>query len=41
MGMMQVNPTEHFAKQIAVEPDYTLSVNPGSVREDAGATTSR
>ena len=28
----------YFAKQIAVEPDYILSVNPSSVREDAGAT---
>ena len=28
----------YFAKQIAVEPDYILSVNPTSVREDAGAT---
>ena len=28
----------YFAKQIAVEPDYILSVNPSSVREDADAT---
>ena len=27
-----------FAKQIAIKPDYILSVNPSSVREDAGAT---
>ncbi|MCE2448926.1 MAG: putative Ig domain-containing protein [Candidatus Latescibacteria bacterium] len=27
-----------FAKQIAIEPDYILSVNPSSVREDAGGT---
>ena len=27
-----------FAKQIAIEPDYILSVNPSSVREDAGPT---
>ena len=30
--------TETFAKQIAVLPDYILSVNPTSVREDAGTT---
>ena len=29
----------YFAKQIVVQPDYVLSVNPGSVREDADATT--
>ena len=28
-----------FAKQIAIEPDYKLSVNPSSVREDATGTT--
>ena len=28
----------YFAKQIVVQPDYVLSVNPGSVREDADAT---
>ena len=39
MGISQVKIwTEYFAKQIAVEPDYILSVNPSSVREDAGAT---
>ena len=41
MGMMlrsSTNSPEYFARQIAVEPDYTLSVNPSSVREDAGAT---
>ena len=27
-----------FAKQIAIEPDYILSVNPSSVREEAGGT---
>ena len=27
-----------FARQIAVEPDYILSVNPSSIREDADAT---
>ena len=27
-----------FAGQIAIEPDYILSVNPSSVREDAGGT---
>ena len=27
-----------FAKQIAIEPTYILSVNPSSVREDAGGT---
>ena len=31
--------TAYFAKQIVVQPDYVLSVNPGSVREDADATT--
>ena len=30
--------TELFAKQIAVKPDYMLSVSPTSVREDAKAT---
>ncbi|MYC72416.1 MAG: T9SS type A sorting domain-containing protein [Gemmatimonadetes bacterium] len=30
--------TETFARQVAVLPDYILSVNPTSVREDAGAT---
>ncbi|MXX38279.1 MAG: hypothetical protein F4Z85_09495, partial [Gemmatimonadetes bacterium] len=30
--------TELFAKQIAVEPTYTLSVSPTSVREDADPT---
>ena len=39
MGMkLQVNLDAYFARQIAVEPDYILSVNPSSVREDAGAT---
>ena len=28
----------YFAKQIEIEPDYILSVNPSSVREDAGET---
>ena len=28
----------YFAGQIAIKPDYILSVNPNSVREDAGAT---
>ena len=32
------NLSEFFAKQIAIEPDYTLAVNPSSVREDADAT---
>ena len=32
------NVPEFFAKQIVVQPDYVLSVNPGSVREDADAT---
>ena len=31
-------PLTSFAKQIAIEPDYILSVNPSSVREDAGGT---
>ena len=31
-------PESFFAKQIVVQPDYVLSVNPGSVREDAGET---
>ena len=31
--------TEYFAKQIAIEPDYILSVNPSSVREDATGVT--
>ena len=31
-------PASYFAKQIAVEPDYILTVNPTSVREDAGPT---
>ena len=39
MIILAVNLPEYFAKQIAVEPDYTLSVNPSSVREDADATT--
>ena len=30
--------SKSFDKQIAVKPDYILSVNPSSVREDAGAT---
>ncbi len=30
--------TARFARQIAVEPDYTLSMNPNTVREDADAT---
>ena len=30
--------SRYFARQIAVEPDYILSVNPSSVREDADAT---
>ncbi len=29
---------EYFAKQIAVGPDYILTVNPSTVREDAGET---
>ncbi len=33
-----VSPLPSFAKQIAIEPDYILSVNPNSVREDAGGT---
>ena len=38
------NPTsntlsEFFAKQIAIEPDYILSVNPSSVREDVTRAT--
>ena len=32
------NWTQYSARQIAVEPDYILSVNPSSVREDAGVT---
>ena len=32
------NPMAYFAKQITVQPDYILSVNPSSVREDAGVT---
>ena len=31
-------PSTSFAKQIAIEPSYILSVNPNSVREDAGGT---
>ena len=40
MGMVGANDiqTEYFAKQIAVKPDYTLSVSPTSVREDADPT---
>ena len=40
MGMLQwsISGSSYFARQIAVEPDYVLSVNPSSVREDAGAT---
>ena len=39
MGMrVEVKMEYYFARQIAVEPDYILSVNPSSVREDAGAT---
>ena len=30
--------TSYFARQIAVKPDYILSVNPSSIREDADAT---
>ena len=30
--------SQYFAKQIAVKPDYTLSVSPTSVREDADPT---
>ena len=30
--------TEYFTRQIAVTPDYELSVNPRSIREDADAT---
>ena len=30
--------TVYFAKQIAVGPDYILTVNPSTVREDAGET---
>ena len=33
-----IDPPTSFAKQIAIKPDYILSVNPGSVREDAGGT---
>ena len=33
------NEIEYFAKQIAVEPDYILSVNPSSVREDVTRAT--
>ncbi len=29
---------EHFAKQFTVNPEYILSVNPSSMREDAGPT---
>ena len=32
------NLTEFFAKQIAIEPDYILSVSPTSVREDDDPT---
>ena len=32
------NLPQFFVKQIAIEPDIILSVNPNSVREDAGAT---
>ena len=30
--------SEYFTRQIAVSPDYVLSVNPSSIREDADAT---
>ena len=33
------NIPEFFAKQIAIEPDYILSVNPNSVREDVTRAT--
>ena len=37
-GDSPVSPLPYFAGQIAIKPDYILSVNPNSVREDAGAT---
>ena len=30
--------SEYFARQIAVKPDYILSLNASNVREDAGVT---
>ena len=38
IGDDNTTPTESFFASITVQPDYVLSVNPGSVREDAGVT---
>ena len=38
VGDNNTTPVESFFASITVQPDYVLSVNPGSVREDAGVT---